>query len=515
MDSLRDVYEALYRKYPDITDLDPYGREVIISGAFSLRLYEDIDSIYVCISLDDQTFTQTMPDYDSVYRFAYGVLSRKIRIKRATEKSIQIAGYDRSPQKKTAIKNKRSTPRAVICTLLSLALLAFTVMMTITMFQVIDWHSETLLFDLCPMGLALVAFTGSISLLFQAYTRRPLNITRCIGYAAGIIMAGFGVTMLMCTWGGGIDDMSTGDYIGMTILFLFAMGSGILIMVIAADPDIGSQAGSAYIVMRDVTLPPFDEVCRLVAEIRSRTKKKSLRLIERKGFTPTLTCSKLGGVPYWDMKLPFPEDGGEKMIMAAQINLSEAPVKTLLPDHGLLQFFLPADEEDISGFPATVIYHETIDPTVTAEDVMALGITTAAEDFEYCEIFARDDIPLLLVGEDMMMTECSDECSSIMHGIAEEMGIDLDPTLEYYELTVHLPEGFSIPSGGSHLLGYPEFACHDPRWDSEKKYDTLLLQLSYDLPAMYTSGKAHFFISGEALTQLDFSDVMFYIDYYS
>lgn len=515
MESLSEVYEALHQKFPDTTDLDPYGREVVINGSYPLLLYEDTDCIYVRTSLDDQTFTQQMPDYDAVYRFAYGVLSKRVSIKRASEKSIKVTGYDRSPKNITAIKNKRSVQRAIICTLLSLILLGFTVMMTITMFMVINWHSKTLLFDLCPMGLALMALTAAISLLFQGYTRNPLNIARCIGYAAGIIMAGFGVIMLLCTWGGSIDDMSTGDYVGMTILFLFALASGIFIMVIAVKPNFGLQSAPPYIVMRDVPLPPFEDVCRLVAEIRSRTKKKSLRLIERKGFTPTLTCSKLGGVPYWEKDRPYPESDGTKLVMAAQINLSEAPPVPELPDHGLLQFFLPADDEDISGFPATVIYHETIDPTVTAEDVMALGISTAAEDFEYCEIFARDNIPLLLVGEDMMMTADSAECNSIMHSIAEELGITLDPTLEYYELTVHLPEGFSIPSGGSQILGYPEFAYDDPRSDSEMKYDTLLLQLSFDSPAMYASGKAHFFISGEALAQLDFSDVIFYIDYYT
>ena len=81
MESLSEVYEALHHKFPDTTDLDPYGREVVINGNCPLRLYEDMDYIYVCTSLDDQTFTQQMPDYDSAYSFAYGVLSKRVRIR--------------------------------------------------------------------------------------------------------------------------------------------------------------------------------------------------------------------------------------------------------------------------------------------------------------------------------------------------------------------------------------------------------------------------------------------------
>lgn len=60
--------------------------------------------------------------------------------------------------------------------------------------------------------------------------------------------------------------------------------------------------------------------------------------------TPTLTDSKLGGVPYWDSQQAYPADSnGNPLVLLAQFNLRELPETNLLPQTGLLQFFLLDD----------------------------------------------------------------------------------------------------------------------------------------------------------------------------
>ncbi|MCC8171342.1 MAG: DUF1963 domain-containing protein [Parabacteroides sp.] len=71
--------------------------------------------------------------------------------------------------------------------------------------------------------------------------------------------------------------------------------------------------------------------------------------------------SKLGGCPYLPSKEEYPiGENGKPMLFMAQINLKEVPPISILPDHGLLQFFVCQDDSYGAYAPSLVRYIEEI-----------------------------------------------------------------------------------------------------------------------------------------------------------
>ncbi|MEJ9169891.1 YwqG family protein, partial [Bacillus thuringiensis] len=63
----------------------------------------------------------------------------------------------------------------------------------------------------------------------------------------------------------------------------------------------------------------------------------------------TLFESKFGGYPYLPIDQEHPKDSnGQPMMLLAQLNLEEIPNIEHMPQHGMLQFFISA-EEDLFG----------------------------------------------------------------------------------------------------------------------------------------------------------------------
>lgn len=121
-------------------------------------------------------------------------------------------------------------------------------------------------------------------------------------------------------------------------------------------------------------------IVEIVEQIKEQTKKAAYALTLRKGAVPDLFDSKFGGLPYWDLKMAYPEDKtGKKMILIAQINFDRAIVDERLPQQGMLQFFIALDDCDNTyGYDDNapdsqemfrVVYHETVDYTVTEEQI--------------------------------------------------------------------------------------------------------------------------------------------------
>ena len=81
---------------------------------------------------------------------------------------------------------------------------------------------------------------------------------------------------------------------------------------------------------------------RLKSYIKEHACKESFALVPVKEKEMTLTSSKLGGIPYWDLKQEYPVDeNGKKMQLLCQLNFSECKYceNDLLPKNGILQFF--------------------------------------------------------------------------------------------------------------------------------------------------------------------------------
>lgn len=256
----------------------------------------------------------------------------------------------------------------------------------------------------------------------------------------------------------------------------------------------------------------------------------------------TLTGCKLGGVPYWDKNRPYPTDkDGNKLMLLAQFNLGEiAEVwptgMGMLPQKGILQFFLLSGDDYLFGMNFDnyadgnrhrVIYHPSVDPNVTEQDVLALDIPTSlnlkndyepirgelAYDFKAC-VMAHPDYGNY---REAFMEKAraygwkisrkhADKSYDVYDWLGDEAGEKLSE-LTYFDFT--------------YLLGYP-FFLQNSVYEVEPQYagyDMQLLQIASINDGKNTAmwgdtGIAHFLINHEKLEQGDFSDVMYYWDCY-
>ncbi|MDE7478696.1 MAG: DUF1963 domain-containing protein [Lachnospiraceae bacterium] len=276
---------------------------------------------------------------------------------------------------------------------------------------------------------------------------------------------------------------------------------------------------------------PSEKAVKIVEKIKDMTAKSAI-FIKRKPDTviPSLTDSKFGGVPYWDMQKEYPTDSeGKRMMMLAQINFSQLQeVDTDLPNQGMLQVFITT-EDDAFGIdfdnPTSqenfrMVYHDEINPNITQEQVRALGIITAEECEDYDTPIFKQAALAFETGTDYMSSDVADFPSVFAQAVKAVTGEDIDPDIwyQYFEgddddyLEDEL-QGFEHK-----MLGYPAFIQYDPRESMEagEYFDTLLLQIDSDMGndgedyvLWGDCGIANWFINKEALNKKDFSKVLY------
>ena len=96
-------------------------------------------------------------------------------------------------------------------------------------------------------------------------------------------------------------------------------------------------------------LIPSDRVDELAQLIKDSSVTPMFALKINEGRTPSLTSTKLGGLPYWPQGMDYPTTKkGIKLMLLAQLRLEEFCKSDRLPSHGLLQFFVDSDD-DCSG----------------------------------------------------------------------------------------------------------------------------------------------------------------------
>ena len=185
--------------------------------------------------------------------------------------------------------------------------------------------------------------------------------------------------------------------------------------------------------------------------------------------------SRVGGKFLWPKNRPIPEE----RLFLAQINLEELPNNNMLPEKGLLQFFIKDDEYMGINGGQMVILHDI------------------PQAFEICETVAANT-PILKPA--VMKINAYMEAMSY-----SDYRFPSDDD-EIYDIE-------EFQGWGTKILGYPFFTQYDPReYDSQKrKYDKLLFQLDSeeDFVMWGDCGTGNFFINGESLKNRDFSDVLF------
>lgn len=267
-----------------------------------------------------------------------------------------------------------------------------------------------------------------------------------------------------------------------------------------------------------------EQTNEIINEIKQRTSKEAFSLTIIPDSQPGIFDSKFGGVPYWNPSMPYPTDeSGEKLMLLAQINLSQLEKNKLLPDIGMLQFYIAPndmygvdfDEPDKQN-TFRVIYHKTINSSVTKEDILQLEppVSTDADIetpiWKECALEIKKTYTYMSVFDyrfDKLFGEIAHEKFQ-----TEEMSayniLDEDA---YNDM-------FDEPSTAGHwILGYPYFTQSDPREYNEDYcyYDTLLFQMDSDYINKEDyilwgdCGVANFFINHKDLENKDFSKILY------
>lgn len=270
---------------------------------------------------------------------------------------------------------------------------------------------------------------------------------------------------------------------------------------------------------------PMEEIVNFMKE---KSHKMAYALTLQKETAPDLFDSKFGGVPYWNLDMPYPVDRtGQKMMLLAQLNFDRASVDERLPQQGILQFFIALDDGDYEyGYDYEapdrqemfrVVYHETVDYTVTQEQILAMDVPVSSdpeiEDFTPVWKPYRVDISprevYISMSDKRFHTVFRDAVKTLTgKNIGRQSVFDLLTWEDYCYLDDELSYN------GHSMLGFPAFVQHDPR-KSAKYYDTVLLQLHSELDeeegymCWADGGIANFFINSEALAKRDFSKVMY------
>ncbi|MCQ2554599.1 MAG: DUF1963 domain-containing protein [Clostridia bacterium] len=268
------------------------------------------------------------------------------------------------------------------------------------------------------------------------------------------------------------------------------------------------------------------EDAKEIAEvIREKFSQPVMRICFTHSAPSKLAASKIGGYPYWEKDKEYPVNSkGDKLVLLCQINFNDEkiPEGSLLPDKGLLQFYIDTDslmglnfddQTKQDGF--RIVYFPEFDESITQADVLLMGLPANTEmkdsnlptEKEY-GIYLEEGVDSISSSEESFDDE--------VRKAIEELYSDYTDSPVYRVLGNECyDELFTLLTGfGSKMLGCPGFTQSDPR-DDYDMHLTTLLQLDSEEDMMWgDSGIANFFIDPMDLQKLDFSDVIYNWDCY-
>ncbi len=258
-----------------------------------------------------------------------------------------------------------------------------------------------------------------------------------------------------------------------------------------------------------------------IEALKSSTLKDSIEIAFNPKEDVGLTESKIGGYPYIavDASVPKAKDGSD-LFCLAQINCEELPKNDIYPAKGLLQFWIGRDEvyglefgKHVDGIAHKVVYYETVDDSVTVEDVKSkYSLTGEAVNYSML-IYEKPDVSRALsfnLVQQAITTSAREWKKTFVEKYNEFY--PENQIASFYDLPDEVNELIwdSLYASGHRIGGYPTFCQSDPRKDSE--YSVLLLQIDTDddLDIMWgDSGVGNFFITPPQLENRDFSKVFY------
>ena len=373
---------------------------------------------------------------------------------------------------------------------------------------------EILLFGWLSAGVALVVTSAEGS----------LTTRRFFGVGGGFVMFTTLLALILGVWSTRADDPVTplSDYIGMTVTFglLAALGAGLMIYTMLTDSSSSSYGGMSYGRQPSFRVEPSAAaLAPVIAAIKERTACEAIRIRLDFDRQPSLSDSKLGGLPYWDTTMAYPcdENSGDKLAMLAQINLSQLPENDFFPREGMLQFFIRPDIEYGLSSTQKVIFHRTVNRSVFAKEIKELGLPDP-ETEEYGDFPVTGEIAMNFEKVTTYMTESDGRFDRLLHETAAQMGVELFDGASYEVIEEAAGDNFSEEGTGHIIGGYPYFTQYDPRNEEAlEKYDFLLLQLDtddkvgrHDKAVMWgDAGVGQFSINRETLRSMNLSDIYY------
>ena len=268
-----------------------------------------------------------------------------------------------------------------------------------------------------------------------------------------------------------------------------------------------------------------EQVSAILDKLHKQTAQPAIKINIQEADDLPLTASKFGGVPYWLPEMPYPVDKqGNKLLLLAQINLSEMPPLPDFPTTGLLQFLMTQNVYEMNFYnnPTRqddwrVVYHAEINPAIDESSVLALNIPYAPQIFDDEDDggFPVDTQYRLSFepAEIRIGTECIGFDKALKNA-AKEVGIKLNKN-DLSDLEVLFGEKawekIKQHTVENLIGGYPDFTQTDPRDERKyKKHSVLLLQIESDEGIMWGDcGVGNFFIRPDDLRKKDFSKVLF------
>ena len=264
-----------------------------------------------------------------------------------------------------------------------------------------------------------------------------------------------------------------------------------------------------------------ERVVRIAEEIVKRTRCEHYRLVLNEERTAGVTDSKIGGRAYWPAGKEYPTDiQGKPMLMVMQVNCAQAGLKTPLPEHGMLQWFISVNPEwmygchgnyDENGSGFRIVFHEMIE----GETSLAGAPTHDSVDEMLTPV--KREVAIDVVVEETAMG-VSDGCfNGLFREVFKEItGAEPNGQAWYQELDnsecLYMERNMGMKRPSHQMLGYPKYSQDEARRDIEL-HDTLLFQLDSqfsiidrkELVMWGDMGSGFIFINHNDLEARDFS----------
>lgn len=266
-----------------------------------------------------------------------------------------------------------------------------------------------------------------------------------------------------------------------------------------------------------------NQLTRLVRQIMAKYNIPKFDITVEPVKNDNIFISKIGGFPYWpsDMEYPVGENG-QPLYLLAQLLFGSNSAE----HEEMLQFFiadddmygLGHDQTDTSNF--RVVYHKTIDYSVTIGDLRKRNIPSSAEintpENTECSLPMADVGVIHYKKGTDHLSPYMRKHEDILNAEAKLLGM---PSPLNYDMQEKVWD--RLYTDGSRYFGLPCFTQEDPRDDNGnyngESYSILLLQID-SIPEINLywgdGGVCNFFINEDDLKNLDFSHVLYNWDCY-